>query len=265
MLSEFMFQFKQIETHRKEIAMQSEVMENTTSSVCYGKNKTRSEIMDGLKQAIPIIVGFIPVGFTFGVLATKSGIPGYLAVVMSFFVLAGSSQFIAISMFAASMSPITIIVTTFIVNLRHLLMSAAIAPHLSKMPALRRLMFSFQLVDESFAIHMANIDRNNFGEAQAITVNCVAHFCWTAGTFIGVCGSHLIADIKPLGFDYALPAMFAVLLIWQVKSNMHALVAIISACTAVGLYLVGLHQLCVILAAMFGATAGVVLCSIRKK
>lgn len=245
--------------------MPSEVIENTPQTSSYAKNRTRSEIMDGFKQAIPIIVGFIPVGFTFGVLATKNGLPGHLTVLMSFLVLAGSSQFIAISLFAASMSPITIIVTTFIVNLRHFLMSAAIAPHLSKMPMLRKLMFSFQLIDETFAIHMANIDRNNFGEAQAITLNCIAHFCWTAGTAIGVCGSHLIADIKPLGFDYALPAMFVVLLIWQIKSNMHAMVAAISACTAVGLYLAGAQQLCVILASIFGATAGVVLCTIRKK
>lgn len=229
------------------------------------KHALRSGIVEGFKQAVPIIVGFIPVGFTFGVLATKNGIPGFLTVMMSIIVLAGSSQFIAVSLFAASMSPVTIIVTTFIVNLRHFLMSAAIAPHLSKMTFMRKLLFSFQLIDETFAIHMANIDRNNFGELQAITVNCVAHFCWVSGTVIGVCGSHLIGDIKPLGFDYALPAMFVVLLIWQVKSNMHAIVSIIAAMASITLYLAGAEQLCVILASIIAATTGVILCNIRKK
>ncbi|SIO09950.1 AzlC family ABC transporter permease [Halodesulfovibrio marinisediminis] len=245
--------------------MQTDIIENKTTSTDCINGSLRAGIADGFKQAIPIIVGFIPVGFTFGVLATKNGLPGHLTVLMSFLVLAGSSQFIAVSLFAASMSPITIIITTFIVNLRHFLMSAAIAPHLSKMPLMRKLLFSFQLIDESFAIHMANIDRNNFKEVQAITLNCIAHLCWTGGTLLGVCGSHLVADIKPLGFDYALPAMFVVLLIWQVKSNMHAIVALISASTAIGLYIAGAEQLCVIIAAIIGATAGVVLCNIRRK
>ncbi|WP_027361997.1 AzlC family ABC transporter permease [Halodesulfovibrio aestuarii] len=245
--------------------MQSEAIETTATPTDYNKSALRSGIIDGFKQALPIIVGFIPVGFTFGVLATKNGLPGHLTVLMSFLVFAGSSQFVAVSLFAASMSPITIVITTFIVNLRHLLMSAAIAPHLSKISLSRKLLFGFQLIDESFAIHMANIDRNNFGETQAVTVNCIAHFCWTAGTLLGVCGSHLITDIKPLGFDYALPAMFMVLLIWQVKSNMHAIVALVSAGAAIGLYLAGAEQLCVIIASIIGATAGVFLCNIRKK
>ncbi|OBQ55224.1 AzlC family ABC transporter permease [Halodesulfovibrio spirochaetisodalis] len=245
--------------------MQSEAIENTATSIVSTTSTLRADIADGIKQSIPIIIGFIPVGFAFGVLATKNGVPGYLTVLMSILVLAGSSQFIAVSLFAAAMSPITIIITTFIVNLRHFLMSAAIAPHLSKMSLTRKLLFSFQLIDESFAIHMANIDRNHFGEVQAITLNCIAHFCWSFGTLLGVYGSHLITDIKPLGFDYALPSMFVLLLIWQMKSNMHAIVAFLSAITAVLLYLAGVEQLCVILAAIIGATTGVVLCSIRTK
>lgn len=243
--------------------MHQESLEET--SVPQATNgRIHSGVVDGFKQAIPIIISFIPIGFTFGVLATKNGLPAIPIILMSLMVLAGSSQFISISLFAAGMSPATIILTTFIVNLRHLLMSAAIAKHLNNLKPLTKWFFGFELIDETFAIHMANIERNTFGEVQAITVNMIAHFCWTAGTALGVFGAHLVTDTKPLGFDYALPAMFVALLIWQLRTNMHVIVAAISAVTVILLYLAGATQLCVIGAAVISATAGVILCNTRK-
>lgn len=245
--------------------MQSDSAQTTATTMQDNGGVFQDGILDGVKLAIPIIVGFLPVGFAFGVLATKNGISGFNTILMSFIVLAGSSQFIAVSLFAAAVSPIAIIVTTFIVNLRHLLMSAAIAPHVSSMGFLKKLLFSFQLIDETFAIHMTSIEREKFGEASAFTLNCIAHFCWVSGTALGVFGSNLVHDIKPLGFDYALPAMFVALLIWQLRSNMHIIVAAFSAICSVTLYLAGAEQLSVILAAIIGATTGVVLCSLTKK
>ena len=245
--------------------MQSEAYDKTTESAATAPFSLQHGIADGFKQATPIIIGFIPVGFTFGVLATKYGLSAFSTIFMSFIVLAGSSQFIAISLFGAAVSPLTIILTTFIVNLRHLLMSAAIAPHVGHMGKLKKAIFGFELIDESFAIHMANIEKNTFADTQAFTINLIAHTCWVGGTALGVFGAHLVTDIKPLGFDYALPAMFVALLIWQLRSNMHIIVAAISSISALTLYLLGAQQLCVILAAIIGATAGVVLCNIRKK
>ncbi|MCG8532030.1 MAG: AzlC family ABC transporter permease [Desulfovibrionales bacterium] len=244
--------------------MSTEACDSSTDPMTALPHTLRYAISDGFRQAVPIIIGFIPVGFTFGVLATKYGLSAFSTIFMSFIVLAGSSQFIAISLFGAAVSPLTIIVTTFIVNLRHLLMSAAIAKQLHPMSPLKKWLFGFQLIDETFAIHMANIERGTFNHPQAFTINCIAHFCWVGGTALGVFGAHLVTDIKPLGFDYALPAMFVALLIWQLRSNMHIIVAAISAVMAVILYLLGAQQLCVILAAVIGATAGVFLCNTRR-
>ena len=86
------------------------------------------EILSGMWQALPIVLGYVPVGFAYGVLALKAGLPAIPAALMSMIVFAGSAQFIAVGLLAVDAPALTVILTTFVVNLRHLLMSAAMAP-----------------------------------------------------------------------------------------------------------------------------------------
>src|SRR5689334_12770647 len=85
-------------------------------------------LRNGLTAAWPICLGFLPIGLSLGVLAQKAGLLPWQVAAMSFLVFAGGSQFIAVGMLAAGASVVTIIGTTFLVNLRHLLMSSALAP-----------------------------------------------------------------------------------------------------------------------------------------
>ena len=80
----------------------------------------------GLKLGLPIMIGYIPLGFAFGVLAVKSGISAFWATMLSIFVFAGAGQFIAASMLGAGASILSIGAANFLVNLRHVLMSAAL-------------------------------------------------------------------------------------------------------------------------------------------
>ena len=93
------------------------------------ERKTK-QFLNGVRQALPIVLGYIPVGFAYGVLAQKNGLGLFNAVAMSVIVFAGSAQLISAGLFGAAASPFTLIFTTFVVNLRHLLMSAALAPKL---------------------------------------------------------------------------------------------------------------------------------------
>ncbi len=77
---------------------------------------------------MPIALGYIPVGFAYGVLAQKAGLSAFNTVLMSIIGYAGSAQLIVVGLIAAGISPLSIIVTTVIVNLRHMLMSAALSP-----------------------------------------------------------------------------------------------------------------------------------------
>jgi len=86
-----------------------------------------SPYMDGVRRALPIVLGYVPVAFAFGVLAVKSNIPPALVVAMSVFHFAGSGQFVCAGLWGAGVGAMSVIVAVFVVNLRHLLMSAAMS------------------------------------------------------------------------------------------------------------------------------------------
>ena len=101
--------------------------------------------LQGMVKALPIVFGYIPIGFAYGVLAQQAGLSTLNILLMSIIVYAGSSQFIAVGLFAAAVPGLTIILTTFVVNLRHMLFSAALSPYLKgwKVPELA--LFSYEL------------------------------------------------------------------------------------------------------------------------
>ena len=209
-------------------------------------------------QALPILLGYLPVGFAFGVLAQKAGISTLNSLLMSLIVYAGSSQLIAVGLIAAGMTPLSIILTTFVVNLRHMLMSAALSTHLSQWtkPALTG--FAFELTDESFALHSSRLSGEEPPRGETFAVNLTAHSAWVGGTLLGIFAGSLITDIEPLALDYVLPAMFIALLVMQIKSSAHVYAAVMGGVLSIVFLLLGLGQWYVILATVFGATFGVV-------
>ncbi len=115
-----------------------EIAESTpmarTSDMVTGR---RSEFLAGMKATIPLIVGAIPFGIIFGAVAVNAGISPMAAQAMSLFVFAGSAQFVAAGLVAGGAGLIIIILTTFVVNVRHGLYSMSLAPYVRKLaPAL---------------------------------------------------------------------------------------------------------------------------------
>ncbi len=84
----------------------------------------------GVARAMPIVMGYIPIGFAYGVLAQQAGLSLFNTLAMSALVYAGSAQLIAAGLFAAAAPALSIVATTFVVNLRHMLFSAALSPYL---------------------------------------------------------------------------------------------------------------------------------------
>ena len=109
----------------------------------------------GVNQALPTLLGYIPIGIAYGILAQKAGISSLNTMLMSVIVFAGSSQLIAVGLFAAGVPPVSVILTTFVVNLRHMLMSAAVAPYLKRWRKAELAAFAYELTDETFAVHSA--------------------------------------------------------------------------------------------------------------
>ena len=205
---------------------------------------------------MPIVLGYVPIGFAYGVLAGKSGLSEANTLLMSLIVFAGSAQFIAVGLFASGTGPAAVILTTFVVNLRHMLMAASLAPYLKGWKKRYLAFFSYELTDETFALHSSVAGKLHECRLEAISLNITAQFSWVVGTVLGIIASGLIGDIKPLGLDYALAAMFIGLLVGQCESPVRVLTAIFSGVIATLLYLAGWHQFHIIVATVAGATLG---------
>lgn len=208
---------------------------------------------------LPIVLGYVPIGFSFGVLAQKAGLSIFNTLLMSVLVYAGSAQFIAVGLLTAGVSAASIITTTFVVNLRHCLMSVALFPYLRRWPKPELAAFAYQLTDETFALHAARFPGAPVHKEEAFSVNMAAQAAWVLGTAAGVLIGQRVPDVNALGLDYALPAMFVALLVLQINSRTRAGVALLAGALAAALYFTDAGQWATIIAALAGATGGVAL------
>lgn len=227
-----------------------------TTRALAGESAEKSLLVSAFKQAAPIVMGYAPVGAAFGVLAHNTGISLFSTVLMSVIVYAGSGQLIAVAMFAAGMSPASIVATTFVVNLRHLLMTASLSRYLKGWGKWKLALFAYEVTDETFALHSARYSHGDRDPRVTLLINFIAHLSWILASWVGFLAGSAIPDIKPLGIDFALPAMFIALLAMQVKNGLHVFIAGFTGMVAIVLVQSGADQWSVIIATIAGATVG---------
>ena len=224
-----------------------------------------SPLAEGLRRALPIVLGYTPVGFAFGVLAVNN-IPPSLAVGMSVLMFSGSGQFVFASMWGAGAGTLSIMAAVFIVNLRYLLQSAAEAPWLTGLPRIQRFLLGLGLTDETFAVHVTAFQNGWQRNLTTLFVcNQTTQLAWVGGCAIGAFCGELVSDVKPLGLDYALTAMFLALLVPQCVSRLHILVALFTMSLSIALKSAGISQWNVAVATVAGASLGTALLLYREK
>lgn len=217
-----------------------------------------ADLREGTAAAWPICLGYVPIGLAFGVLARNAGLAPWEIGLMSLFVYAGSAQFIAVSMIGSGSAVVPIILTTFTVNLRHLLMSSALAAHL-RQPGIGRLsLFAYGVTDESFAININRFRGGGWDLWKALVLNQTANLVWIASTVVGGYGGQFI-PAGAFGIDYALPAMFISLLVLQIRGRLYLVVAALSGSLAVALSLLFPGNAYIVMAAAAAATVGLFL------
>ena len=220
--------------------------------------REKQQLRDGTLAAWPICLGYFPIGLAFGVLAQQAGLPWWAVAMMSVLVFAGSSQFICVAMLASGASAAAIIFTTFVVNLRHTLMSSALAVHLSGVSRRFLALFAYGVTDESFAVNIARFREGKWDRRRALVVNQLANAVWFIATVTGC----LVGQFVPqgaLGIDYALTAMFICLLVFQVHGRIHLLTGLLAAVIAVAWYLLIPGDSYIVGAAVSAATLGYLL------
>ncbi|HHO75628.1 MAG TPA: branched-chain amino acid ABC transporter permease [Deltaproteobacteria bacterium] len=217
--------------------------------------------MPAFAAAWPICLGYIAVGTAFGILAGQAGLALYQIALMSCIVFAGSAQFIAVSMISSGASIASIIITTFMVNLRHLLMSSSLSLHVQGENKLLLSLFSYGVTDESFAVNLGKFLGGGWNIKDALVLNQTANATWIASTIIGGYAGAFIPS-GAFGIDYALTAMFLCLLVFQLRGIMIVLISAIAGTLSVALSLIVPGNLHVILSSIIAATIGVVVKSL---
>jgi 4-azaleucine resistance transporter AzlC len=231
------------------------MVEIAASAKKNGDNK--SIIKEGIKAGWPICLGYFPIGLAFGVLAQKAALHPLEIGLMSLLVFAGSSQFIAVSMLGGGATVLAIVLTTFVINLRHLLMSSSLAVYLRPVSRGWTALFAYGVTDESFALNLTRFRDGHWDWRQAMVVNHTANAVWIGSSLIGAYSGQFI-PAGAFGIDYALIAMFLCLLVFQLRGQLYAVTAAIAGILAVILALLIPGNAYIVLASVLAATVGVV-------
>jgi 4-azaleucine resistance transporter AzlC len=216
-----------------------------------------SSVKNGAKQAFPIVLSCVPIGMAYGILAQQSGLGLWATLGLSLFVFAGASQFMAISMIQNGVEIGSIIGATFIINFRHVLMSASIAPYLSTWKVWQSLLLGGMLTDETFILHTLNFNRGDMDKVSAVALNSSVYIAWAVSGMLGYNVGSMVTNPEAWGLDFALPAMFVGLLMYACVNKMGAVAAVTGGTVAVGLHLMNASNSAVFIGALAGATVGV--------
>lgn len=179
-------------------------------------------IQKGIQVGLPIAIGYIPVALTYGVLAAQSGMSIFQLTLMSVLVFAGASQFMGVNMIVAGVSAVEIIVATFVLNLRHFVLSLSLMNEFRNHISLKgRFGLALGLTDEAFAVSSMNKHEKEQKHAVLFfaAFYVAGYLAWVGGSFVGGMLGEVIPDQISQSMGIALYAMFIGLLVPAVKKE----------------------------------------------
>ncbi|MGG3926752.1 AzlC family ABC transporter permease [Metabacillus fastidiosus] len=189
--------------------------------------KKQSNFVQGLQAGISIAIGYMPAALTFGLLAKSTGLTLYETVLTSLIVFAGAAQYIFLSLLAVGTGAIEIIFTTFIVNIRHFLMSASLSEKIENDHLWKKALYSFGLTDETFSV--ASLKSGKVTTGYMFGLILISYSSWVINSGLGhVIGASLPKIIQE-SMSIALYAMFIGLLIPTLKKQRKVLFLAVTA------------------------------------
>jgi 4-azaleucine resistance transporter AzlC len=207
---------------------------------------SRTAFGPAFRASIPVLLGYMTIGIAFGLLLVKSDQPWWLAVVMSAIVYAGAAQFMAVGLLAVGTSIAEIAVLTFVINARHMVYGLSLLGRFAPCKRFKAYLV-FALTDETYGILTTTVppegvDKESFYAA----VSALDQSYWIIGSALGaLIGGILPFDMK--GIDFALTALFIVLLVEQIRTIKRPEPYIVATvATAIALILVGPANLLIV-------------------
>ena len=201
-------------------------MMNQTSTL----TTPRLEFWRGVRDEAPILLGVAPFGLIFGALAIDALIAFPAAQAMSSIIFAGASQFIAAQMIGAGASGLVIVLVVFVVNLRHALYSASVAPHMRSLSTGWKLLLAYLLTDEAYAVTITHYNQEGdpsnkhwYFLGAGLTLWTTWQVCTAIGIFVGA----KLPQNWPL--DFVLPLTFIALVVPAIKDKASVIAAVSAA------------------------------------
>lgn len=199
--------------------------------------KSRDDFWQGIRVGSWVIVGFVPVAMAFAIMAKPVGLSLLEINLMSICVFAGASQIMAIGLLGQQVSVMTIILATFLLNLRHIIMSTCVVNKMRMNNHLpqslwQKFLVGFGITDEGFAIFTTRKDDKDQATPEFyLGIVFITYLSWISGTFLGTVITNFLPEFLLASLGIALYAMFIALLVPNAKKNQRLLLLII--CTAI--------------------------------
>ena len=226
------------------------------SAILSAMNEQQKYFWAGVRSEIPLLVGVFPFGMIYGVLAMDAGLSTAAAQMMSPMVFAGSAQFITTQLVRDSAPGFVIVLTIAVVNLRHMLYSASLAPHLASLPTRWKALLSYLLTDEAYApsiFHYENEGVQPFSHWFLFGAGTALWTIWQISTALGIFLGAAIPDSWSL--DFALPLTFIAMVVPVLKDRPAVAAALSAGCAALVAYSLP-YKLGLIVAALVGIAVG---------
>jgi len=221
--------------------------------------QTTASFWAGVRAELPLLIGVFPFGMIYGALALNAGLSPAAAQMMSSIVFAGSAQFVTTQLIHESAPVLIVVLTIAVVNLRHMLYSASLAPYLKNLSVRWKVLLSYLLTDEAYAPTIIKYEEEGVTPTShwfLLGAGFSLWFNWQVSTALGIFLGAAIPESWPL--DFALPLTFIAMVVPVLKNRpaiASALCAGLIALLAYGLP----FKLGLILAALTGIVVGTLL------
>lgn len=191
-----------------------------------------AEFREGLLELAPALIAAAPIALLYGAVATSKGLSPLETTLSSAMIFAGGAQLAAIELWRQPVPVAALILSTFLINARYILMSASIAPKVAHLPLGGRLLFFHALADENWALAERRASTRRISGAYFFGMAGVFWINWVLATYLGTLVGPLLGDPRRFGADFAFTAIFIGLVAGFVTEARAALVVVASAATA---------------------------------
>ena len=229
-------------------------------------NNRLKTLVKGITDVSPLMIPVVPFGIIFGVIGMELGLSAYMTFGMSVIIFGGASQIVLLQLFSGGASSFVTITSVGAVNSRHLLYGAVFAEYLSHLKIMWKIILSYVLIDQAFAVSNTYFKKNKENEYKHYHLLGAGFTCWTVwqiSTILGI----VLGSIVPeeLGLSFTISLTFLALLINDFRNFKKIIVMLVSGIVAtIGYTTIPFHAY-IIVAALTALIAATLLTLINTK